>query len=44
MVTLYNTCGQQTLAFCQEAIAAKTVSSAEAAGEAPARSRRERRP
>ena len=44
MVTLYNACGQQTLAFCQEAIAAKTVSSAEAAGEAPARSRRERRP
>jgi hypothetical protein len=28
MITLYNTCGAQTVAFCQEAIAAKTLSSA----------------
>jgi hypothetical protein len=44
MTSLYNTCGQQTLEFCTEAIAAKTVSSAEEAGEPPAGSRRERRP
>ncbi len=44
MTSLYSTCGQQTLEFCTEAIAAKTVSSAEEAGEPPAGSRRERRP
>ena len=44
MTSLYNTCGQQTLEFCTEAIAPKTVGSAEVAGEAPAGSRREHRP
>ena len=30
MVTLYNTCGTQTGAFCQEAIAAKTLAKTKA--------------
>ncbi len=42
MTTLYNTCGDQPVAFCQEAIAAKTVNSA---GQASAPgARREPRP
>jgi hypothetical protein len=43
MITLTNTCGRQTLDFRTEAIAVKTVSSAEAAREAPTGSRRQPR-
>jgi hypothetical protein len=44
MTTLYSTCGEHPVGFCQEAIAAKTVNSARQAGTAPAGSRREPRP
>ena len=45
MVTLYNTCGTQTVEFCQEAIAAKTIASAAGkAGSARGGSHREPRP
>lgn len=34
MMTLYTTCGDQSVGFCQEAIAAKIVSSAKQTGGA----------
>jgi hypothetical protein len=44
MTTLYSTCGEQPVAFCQEAIAAKTVNSARQTGTAPVEPRHETRP
>jgi hypothetical protein len=41
MVTLYNTCGTQTVEFCQEAIAAKTLSAAQGSAR-PAQADRSR--
>jgi Family of unknown function (DUF6118) len=39
MTTLYNTCGAQSVEFCQEAIAAKTVSAARQTETTPTKSR-----
>lgn len=44
MTTLYTTCGHQPVEFCQEAIAAKTISSARQTGVTAAGSRHETRP
>jgi len=45
MTTLYSTCGEQPVEFCQEAIAAaKTVSSAKQTGVASVGSRHKTRP
>jgi hypothetical protein len=39
VLTLYNTCGTQTVEFCAQAIAEKTIDSAKQAGMAPAKSK-----
>jgi len=44
MSTLYTTCGQQSVEFCQQAIAEKTVDSARQAGVASVGSRDKTRP
>jgi len=44
MTALYTTCGQQSVEFCQQAIAEKTINSARQAGGASANSRQKARP